>query len=80
VGFCMMMVLELERSRGMGWPVIVATGAPAWVGALLLFVAPGATTPGFAGVHISLVFLVGVVALKAGALLVARPVVSDREE
>ncbi len=80
VGFCMMVVLELERSRGMRWPVIVATGGPAWLGALLLFVMPELTLPLMGGVHISMFILVGVVLAKSLALIGTRPLESGAEE
>lgn len=46
VGFFWMLLLEWERARGVAWPVVIATGLPCLVGAVLLWTHAGVQVMG----------------------------------
>lgn len=78
VGFFWMMLVELERARGVRWPVVILSGVPAWAGLAILYLAPSLTVWGDTRASIATVGLLGV--CKLVALATARPAQRPAEE
>ena len=67
VGFLWMLLLEWERARGVAWPVVIGTGVPCLLGALLLWTHPGVQVM---GLSISLVCVLIAFLLKGLTIVV----------
>ena len=77
IGFLWMLLLELERYRGVAWPVVIATGLPTLPAAALLWIDPAATTVGYSS---AVMLVVLALALKAGTIIVGGKAFPAREE
>jgi len=62
VGFLWMMLLEIERVRGVKWPVVIATGSLCVPAAALLWIAPAANV---AGLPLAWILVLATIGLKA---------------
>ena len=77
VGFVWMLLLEWERARGVRWPVIILTGSPCLIAAVMLWALPAVQG---LGVSLSLVLIIGSLCLKAITIAIGGPDVPGGEE
>jgi hypothetical protein len=80
VGFLWMMLVEIERSRRVRWPIAILTSVPALVGVVVLFARPSATVDVLGGIDWALLALLLMGVLKVVAILKPRARVSTDEE
>jgi hypothetical protein len=80
LGFLWMVLVELERSRRVPWPIVILTSVPVLVGVVVLFARPSATVDVLGGIGWALLAVPLMGVLKMLAILKPRARISAVEE